>query len=142
MLKGGEMAKVYICTEGEYSSYQIVAVFTTPELAEAYRAWNGGNDVQEFELDHVPTLMREGTHGYHVFMWRDGDSVVYLLEDVEPFETTFFLRREWRWAKGVRHYGHRLVVGTVAKSEEHAVKIANERRAQLIASGEWPPDGE
>lgn len=48
-MSGGQMAKVYIVTDGEYSDYHIEKVFSTREAAEAYT--NGFAVIEEWDLD-------------------------------------------------------------------------------------------
>ena len=46
------MQKVYIVTDGDYSSYRIVAVFSTEEKAKEYIQTTGeGDDYVEVEVD-------------------------------------------------------------------------------------------
>lgn len=60
------MATIYIVTQGDYSSYRIVAPFSTMEAAEAFCSqWNGltgdhdhYNEIEAYELDppHPPVV--------------------------------------------------------------------------------------
>lgn len=45
--------KIFIVTDGTYSDYHIVAVFSTKEKAEAYCALHGYDFVEEYEIDAV-----------------------------------------------------------------------------------------
>ena len=45
------MSKIYVVTAGEYSDYEICAVFSTREQAEKYCACGHGDYVEEYELD-------------------------------------------------------------------------------------------
>ena len=46
------MEKVYIVTDGDYSDYRIVAVFSTEEKAKEYIQTTGeGDDYVEVEVD-------------------------------------------------------------------------------------------
>lgn len=134
------MAKVYLVTDGDYSDYHVVAAFTTEALAEAFVAWYGSGLVEEYELDEVPQLMRDGTHQYHVRMWRDGDCEVERASSFDLEPTTYSFRCAPRFGRISRHYEHNLSVYVITKSKEQAVKIANETRTQLIANGQWPEE--
>jgi hypothetical protein len=55
------MAEVYLVTQGSYSDYHVIGVFSTREAAEACKAWEDhGNsydhaEIETFELDHFDT---------------------------------------------------------------------------------------
>ncbi len=135
------MAKVYLVTEGSYSDYHVVAAFSTYELAAAFNAWRDGDaEIEEYELDVDRPLMREGHHAYRVWMWRDGGSETMCWSPDKPVPTEYGFHYSLREGKGRDHHEHELVLTVTAKSEEHAVKIANETRTQLIANGQWPEE--
>ena len=126
------MGKVYIVTSGEYSDYSIEACFSTRALAEAYLAGRAQGqpyhpgDIEEFSLDEP----NEWKSACTVRMKRNGYSWGGDLEwehNPSPF---------------VKLY--RFPVGEIAMeckvltdSKETAVKVANEKRTQLIALGQW-----
>jgi hypothetical protein len=129
------MATAYVVTTGEYSDYRVVAVFTTRESAEKYVGlwpdrYADCNDprIEEYLLDEVPGLP-PGKVLYRVLFDRDGNSVA---KHEPPTE----------YMSGVRPYGDGKTMVTYcwARDSEHAVKIANERRVQTIAAGEWEAD--
>lgn len=130
------MAKtIYAVTSGSYSSYRVVALFSTREKAEDYKAtvlkdeYDSG--IEEYQLDPDTTdLLRRGYSVWRVTMLRDGstervdrsDNGSYDVQDAPSFRI---------WDRTV------LAASVWAKSEKAAVKIANEKRAQMIANGEW-----
>jgi len=134
---------VFIVTSGDYSDYGIDGVYSTRELAEAaikhdeYEA-----RIEEFFLDNGST----DPNRYRVFtihMQRDG-SVSASLEGgcsaptiasedwsrhnvcEKPF------RDAWTTPPGAFSFC------VTARDLQHAIKIVNEKRAQLIANNEWP----
>ena len=126
--------KVYVVTDGDYSDYHICGVYSTKELAEHGKALFSGRygaaGVEEYELDDdkgVPF----GMLPWGVRMGRDGEAREAEREsaDGQPLK---------EWAP----YGDDETVyfEMFATDEQHAIKIANERRAGLIASGEWTTD--
>lgn len=134
----GETMKVWVVMSGEYSDTKFEAVFSTKELADEFIArmnkdrkygnyyWsNGSVDVDE----HLPQ-MRDGYRFYRVTMKKDGTSIVKDegegLDETEP------------WSRFDSCITPKLVVTCRAKDKEHAAKIANEKRVQLIAANEWP----
>ena len=127
---------VYLVTSGEYSDYCVDAAFSTKELAEEFVALpdNGGSYVEEFELDpDVVTRARNGYKLYFVRMERNGDAHTVWPRGVYDFKEV---------AKGAKlrqclNQPARMEYFCWAKGEEDAIKIANEKRAQLISDGVW-----
>jgi hypothetical protein len=128
-MNGGVMMKVYVITEGEYSGYGIVTVFSTEELANKFVEMYPDTRIEEYILDYYEQRVRDGKKPYNVWMFRDG--------------TTQHCNETMNEPRGIEFHkvglnGNIVVDVTVfAKDEQHAVKIVNEKRAQLIASGEW-----
>lgn len=124
---------IYAVTRGSYSDYSIFALFDTKEKAQACIDANSPemNDyIEEYELNRGEKHYRTGECIWLGFMDKSGNC------DYEPSKYPYddaigFLAQTWR--EGV--YNMRFIVW--ATSAEHALKIANEHRAQLIASGEW-----
>jgi len=129
------MSNVYVVTHGSYSDYIIEAVFSTREKAERFQG-ERECEIEEWELDPEVYDFPPGHQRYCVTMRKDGASEVQ--KDWEPtptlsLSTTASLRRDYISLRS----GVYVSVLCVAKDEQHAVKIANEQRAGLIASGEW-----
>jgi hypothetical protein len=130
------MAKVYIVTSGDYSGYGIDAVFSTREVARQYITLMGGEYVEEWDLDAHLDKYSRGLLPWRVIMERDGKSRSSSRESVDlanqnDTRLTHYL--------GVPEGVYTMITYMWAKDEEHAVKIANERRAQLIARNQWVP---
>ncbi len=131
------MAIIYVVTSGQYSDYRIHAVFSTEALAgryiEAIRRPYDDVHIEQYELDAFKMSLRKGFNYFGIRMTKDGDSKVERASpdehDTEPCK--IFDNR--KFGSGVILY-----VETWAKDEQHAVKIANEKRVQLIALGKWP----
>ena len=56
--------KVYVLTQGRYSDYSIVGIYSSMELAqkaykllEAHNYWDGPNDIEEWELDSFSSII-------------------------------------------------------------------------------------
>lgn len=137
------MSLIYLLTCGEYSDYGVVAVFDSRELAEA--AMDGKSEdyrIEEYPLNPGLAEYHAGRRVFYVEMLADG--TVHRTDDFG-----------WAWAKdfdpphvtyqfGPFSSGHpmavvRFVMDTHvwATDQAHAIKIANEQRAQLLASGQW-----
>ena len=132
--------KVYVVTSGTYSDYHIDAVFSTKENAEKYNNIYGKDDfedIEEFEVDDEMALINrigdEKITIYLVCMDRDGN-----VKEISKESPSVSLVKELLAGKN-RHilYADCMDMRVIAKDEKHAVKIANERRVQLIANNEW-----
>ena len=135
------MVKAYVLTEGEYSDYHIVGVYSTKENAEAVKRWIVAEDddsyiaslidIEEYELDPGVDAIRQGLNAYRTQMSWDGTTDgVYRVDADYDRESFIGSKIEANW------WG---VSGQVfARDEQHAVKIVNEKRAQMIAAGMLP----
>jgi hypothetical protein len=136
------MDKVYIVTAGEYSDYHMCAAFGTRELAEIYIQGidEGGYDygIEELELNPQEARLRKGYHMYRVTMYKNGDTkrieVLDFARNHEKEETKIVSIGEYvKYSPPLWESKPGVSVTCWAKSDEHAVKITNEHRAQLIA---------
>lgn len=124
--------KVYIITHGEYSDYHIIGASTNKEVAEYFsNKWRG--TVEEYDLltsDDFNSIKNKTR--FEVIMDKNGGSkfLKYTEQEGNLITTWEF----WRYAGESTLY---IYVQCWANDENHAVKIANEIRAQLIASEEW-----
>jgi hypothetical protein len=128
--------KIYVVTSGEYSDYHVVAIFSNKDVAEKFNKdmLIEENKIEEWELDNVPEFP-VGLYPYHVEMKYDGHVVNINRQSMEYFQEYDY----------VSDYGYKEKINTMtakilAKDEKHAIKIANEKRAQMIANNEWLPD--
>lgn len=139
------MKKIYAVNSGAYSDYRVVALFSTPERAQEFMAAvpdSDYNEIEEFELDpNTADLIRRGYSIWTVHMLRNGDTERVARNDPEVYAVTNVGHRIWRRTQAPAYVGKGIpdiLTSTVwAKSETQAVKIVNEHRVQMIASGEW-----
>lgn len=126
---------------GEYSDRHVCGVYTTKGRAEfAAKLFHGW--VEEFEADTLPNHPR-GTTGFVVFMAKDGtaDARPTSAELVDAYAGKDDFDRDYRRADdGSTQITQRCRVYLWARNEQHAVKIVNERRAQIISANKWPDD--
>lgn len=124
------MATSYVVTVGEYSDYHICGVYSDRERAEyAAQLFRGG--VEEFEVDSWPDHP-QGMLRFFVRMKHGGESTVGNASPTEAeYQAHHFAADYWT---GVQE----LWMHVWAKDEQHAVKIVNEKRGQLIAGDQWP----
>ena len=134
------MKTIYVVTQGEYSDYHIVGVYSRKEDAEAYcgaHLENGYDtpQVEEYELDAHAALLRRGFRHYLVDMHADGNEATAEQRPVPDSE----------YEDGSNAAFH--VVGYLpltvgfwshlwARTPEHAIKVVNERRTRAIANGD------
>lgn len=125
--------KVYIVTTGYYSDYSIHSVYTNKELAIEVMDTLPESNIEEYEVDIVPDYMNKIRNGYKVYyiqMKKDG--TVRYMNECHPIEGECVMRLAVITPSII------CLVGTIwAKSQEHALKIINEKRTMLIANGEW-----
>lgn len=123
---------VYVIEVGEYSDRHVVAVCSTKLEGDRINAFfnEDCNNMEEFVLDAfsvVPT-------GHVIVKTRMQKTGEVLKTDIESFDSY--------GQKALDHLFHIdrndvLESCVFAKDEEHAVKITNEFRAFIIASGLW-----
>ena len=121
-----EQKIIYVVTDGYYSDYQIKGVFDDETLAEQFRLHFGYHSVEEYVLNLSAPQLRAGLQVYEVRMAHDG-TVQYVKRCSDPPNNT------------VEFWGDDSCMHTEmwAKDEQHAVKIANERRAQVLDNNHW-----
>lgn len=127
------MTKVFVVTEGEYSDYGIVGVYSEANEDAANRLaktrWLGR--VEEYELDWEVDKLSRGLILYHVHMRSDGKCIsIGATTAIEEGEPTHRIQEG-----PYEVYIHDLVW---AKNKEHAAKIMNERRTVWMVTGRWP----
>ena len=126
------MATAYMVTQGRYSDYGVVGVFTTREKAEAFMAlFPPQRDelrIEEVELDALDGVP-VGRRPFHVKFDFAGNSTA---APCEPTDMKQYCRP----------YGDSVHMTTDcwATDKQHAIKIANERRVMALASGDWQTD--
>lgn len=125
------MAKmVYVVTNGVYSDYNIKGVFSTKKKAEAFKNAMQFDNVEEYELDFLSDLIKQGLKPIRIFMDSHGNvQYFYIDDDANPEDYKPVIQK----IQG----GYRICVTVNAKDEFHAAKIVNEMRVQIIAKGEF-----
>lgn len=132
------MKRVYVVTSGSYSDYGIDAIFDSKELAQQFIDAFGGeftyfNEIEEWSLNPAESELKQGRKPFCVNMNKDGDvELVYRSKDSDEFTG---------YAGGVsityRRTTNTIEVYCFADDEKHAVKIANEKRTQILALNKW-----
>ena len=134
--------KVFLVTSGEYSDYSVDAVYTTRKQAEVVAHHMGTEGrVEEFELDPATAVPDDSIlRPYSVLMSNDGDGKAWTssraindLCGAPGWHVYEPMGRQNIDGSGVVE----IEVRVMARHEEHAIKIANEVRGQVVAQGFW-----
>lgn len=128
----------YIVTRGEYSDYHIVGVFSARDAAQSFieRITDRYDNpqIEEYILDAI--LPPAGMDLWDIVMKRDGASVSAVINgDCFSWERGAIELVRLNRFDGEPHL--EILVQCFARDKEHAIKIANEKRAQIIAEGNW-----
>ena len=125
------MNKVYIVTSGEYSDYQIDAVFSTEEKAREYIQQHGSDyRIEVFDIDEE---VKKGKKIWRVEMRFDNFKVSECLAGLfgegwgYHMKDTFEYILDWEKIEYIRLY-------LEADSMDRAIKIASERIVQIKAN--------
>ena len=122
------MKEIYMVTRGQYSDYGICGVFSRREPAEGYAALFRDGRVESYPVD----IARKHWFYTEVTMTKEGKVLEIKTEgftlDGEPDSSPYHLFSDGN-----------LNTRVVTRSKRRAVKVTNERRAQLIALNQWPP---
>jgi len=130
--------KVYLVTVGEYSAYEVLAVFTTREKAEQFlvivpatMTYNDDPKIEECPLDPSFPHLKPGWAFWHVRMGADGSVL-----DACRQATRYYLDPEPTSGEQSWSYFDQLGWGSAtvyAPDQAAAIKIVNEQRARWKA---------
>jgi hypothetical protein len=128
------MKKVFLVTRGDYSDYRVCAVFSNKKLAQKYiDSFNPRYDefrIEDYELDIYQNELKKDYKPFFLRMTKEGNCTEIKIKD-----SSYDLENE------NIHIGFdinkNMYISIFAKDEKHAIKIANEKRAQLIAENNW-----
>jgi hypothetical protein len=136
---------VWVIERGEYSAYRVVGVFSSEKNARQICALvnesSYGRDakVVEWPLDPGIEALNSGHRRFHVQMDADGEQLHPVTEAVEETALEEYCE-VWERSTAPAYYGKGLrdvlTCCVWAADEQHAVKIVNERRLMMLASGE------
>jgi hypothetical protein len=141
------MTSIWVVEQGAYSDYRVVGVFSSHEnaqhVADAINKASSYNEatVAEWPLDPAVHELRQGFTPFLVVMREDGTAERCERQDVSGYELAGSVEM-WRRTQAPAYRGNPdkpdvLKALVWAKDGRHAVKIANEHRTRMIASGEW-----
>lgn len=130
------MKKIYVVVSGEYSDFGINAIFTTKELAELYISAFSQKDryeeliIQEWNIDPYELELKQNRKPFRIIMDKEGNTINI---DYETSDFSLMPERliEFQW--GTKN----MICRCFADNKKHAVKIANEKRVQILAINKW-----
>lgn len=127
---------VYIVEHGSYSDRRIVAVFEHADDAASYCSKFDECDYEAFEINKESHFARSMEFYYKVIMYFDGH--VFSVKRSDPFGWAWdqFHKPSYSYAHDKRPEAFRFETICLAKDEDHAIKIAADRRIQKIHNGE------
>ena len=122
------MTSIYVLTEGDYSDYHIVGVYSTKELAKEAQSLYEYSQIEEYDLDNIPE------HPPGMTAWfvgiSDGKLDDITTSQVSPFEVIVPSEKEYEYHDGTASY----FVYCWAVDEDHAEKIALDKYYQNQAT--------
>lgn len=136
------MEKVYMVTKGIYSEYKVCGVFSTKEKAERFITMFQDdadyNDIEEMELNPIDKISI-GRLPYIVVINKSGN-----IERAERANYNGFILNQGSFKETFYFLGTTenslLAVLCLAKNKMHAIKIASEKRARILALNLWGMD--
>jgi hypothetical protein len=122
------MTSIYVLTEGSYSDYHIVGVYSTKELAQESQSLYKDSQIEEYDLDNIP----EHPPGMKAWFVRidDGKLDDTYTHQVSPFYETIPREFEYEHPSGETSY----FVYCWAVDKDHAEKIALDKYYQHRAT--------
>lgn len=134
--------KIYLVTDGDYSSYRVLGAFTTREAAETFRLFHHLDSVEEFDLDpETPAhsgLAFECCRPLANGSLADCDRVSNELHKTSDlriiwYEGSWFMPVEAEKPGAKPH----LEMTVLADDEQHALKIFMEKTRAFKAGSIW-----
>lgn len=124
--------KIYVIMKGEYSERHIVTVTLDKEKADKLVKYHSSSDseawIEEYETDDTPdATLNRNVPVYCVTINKNGSarvSIDHYHYDDKPYESKFTL---------YDNQDMNFNAFLTASDEEHALKIARDRRAKMIA---------
>jgi hypothetical protein len=126
-----EILKIYIVTDGIYSDYKICGVYTTKELAQKFVDIYGG-EIEQWEVDD-DEVIKNKYNLYKITMDISGNT-----KEINISNDWYDYLRINKYDNDITHVRFEedlthLDIFVLAKDEQSAIKIANEKRIKYIS---------
>jgi hypothetical protein len=122
------MTKIYVLTEGSYSDYHIIGVYSTEELAQEAQLLNTYSEIEEYDLNHIPD--HPPGHVAWTVMFKDAE--IHATYRASPFDTIIPSEHGYN-SNARRGICASYIVHCWATDEDHARKIALDKFYQYQA---------
>jgi hypothetical protein len=143
------MKSVFVVERGRYSDYHVVGVYSSrknaKQIADALNAGDTYGDaatVAEWPIDPAVAELNQGMKQHTIVMLADGTVERCDAREFSAYEIGGSVEI-WRRTQAPAYKGKAIpdaLMATIwAKDATHAIKIANEKRAEMIADGRWKP---
>jgi len=134
------MGKVYVVTAGEYSDYRILAIFSDRIKAEEYKIKYEEVVGEEARIEeYVLNLSKKRWFITTVWMDREGNVLdVYKSGNTGPWGIGFQGFDYYYGGKNIEYFRWGVETDDVKK----AIKVANEKRAIILANNLWGKEDE
>jgi hypothetical protein len=120
--------KVYVVTDGDYSDYHIVSVFSTGEKAKEFiEKMCKEGIIEEYDIDAYIEPLEKGYFPYFVRMTKEGEVL-----ECRKYDCSYPDLDELDFDINKNMY-----TKCWAKDDGHAIKIAGERRRVILAEERW-----
>ena len=119
-------------------NYGIDAIFDTKELAQAFinsfnDKYNDFNDIEEYGLNPSELDLKANRKAFNLVMDKDGN-LQRIEHSYSAYSHKYGLEISFTNKKDFMN------VNCFADDEKHAVKIANEKRTEILALNRWGQD--
>jgi len=131
-----KMKTMYVVTSGSYSDYGIDAIFDTKELAQKFidsfkgNSYNEFNGIEEFILNPNELDLKANRKPFSLRMDVKGN-VTEIEQSSSAYGHKYGLEISFTYKKDYMN------IKCYADDDIHAVKIANEKRTQILALNRW-----
>jgi hypothetical protein len=132
--------KLYVVTTGEYSDHRIQGIFSSKEIGEEFSSiFYDPNEIEEYILDRNGDLIKAGYKPYVVVMDKRGGvkkAEKGFRETYRKGADIYFFPEEPEIYFPVEYIGC-MRVDILSKSEEEAIRAANEHRVMFLVLDMW-----
>lgn len=142
--------KVYIVLGGDEYEPSIEAVFLDKDVADEFAAQTSCWQVKEHEVEDAKLWpYAKGMRGYHITMDKAGKSQVQVGAPAfndrlanGPTGASVLTQTEPCWVWKLYMNGSYSFLVNTDQGQEAALRIADERRLEMIKTGKWPKAGQ
>lgn len=117
--------KIYVITDGDYSSYHICAVADNKKRAKELQNFFKADNIEIYDTEELSDIFEKGYKEYSCHMYKNG--MIEINEPISNHYLDFHVRR--MGSEGNKFY----TLDVIAKDKEHAQKIFTDKVAEYKA---------